>query len=80
MSPTAECSVDKSEKIGGYDRWKVSNAVDTMKQAKEIEADPKFLKVVLAEMDREANKLEKTAEVLRNTKSNLDKVFKKEKK
>lgn len=75
--PTAECSTDKPEKIGGYDRWKVTSAVTTLREAKDIEADPKFLKVVLGEMNREADKLDKTAEVLRSTKKNLDKVFKK---
>lgn len=66
----------KSEKIGGYDRYEVRNAMDSIKRYDEIKADAKFLKVVLGEMDREAKKLDASATLLRNTKKRMDKVFK----
>ena len=71
MMPESE----KPKKIGGYDRWEVTNAVDTLKRAKEIEANPKFLKVVLGEMDRESVRLDKTSALLRKTRKQLGKVF-----
>ncbi len=67
----------RPKKIGGYDRYDVEEAVRTMRRAGEIEADEKFLKVVVAEMGREAGKLEDTAELLIKTQVKLDKVFKK---
>jgi hypothetical protein len=63
------------EKIGGYDAWKVRNAVDTLERAEEIKADSKFLKVVLKEMDKKADKTEQTASIIRKTSSKLKKVF-----
>ena len=63
------------DKIGGYDAWRVSDAVNTMKQAEEIKADSKFLKVVVGEMNREADKLEDTADLLVKTSKKLNKVF-----
>jgi len=72
MMPESE----RPKKIDGYDRWEVTNAVDTLKRAKEIEANPKFLKVVLDEMDRESVKLDKTSALLRKTRKQLGKVFK----
>ena len=69
----------KPKKIGGYDRYEVEEAVRTMRRAGEIEADEKFLKVVVAEMGREADKLEDTADLLIKTQIKLDKVFAKKK-
>lgn len=69
----------KPKKISGYDRYEVEEAVRTMRRAGEIEADEKFLKVVVAEMGREAEKLEDTADLLIQTQAKLDKVFKKDK-
>ncbi len=68
-----------SKKIGGYDKWDVESAVSTMRRAAEIEADPKFLKVVVAEMNREADKLEDTADLLVKTSKKLKKIFGKKK-
>jgi hypothetical protein len=51
-----------------------------MRRAAEIEADPKFLKVVVGEMGKEADKLEDKAKLLVKTQVKLDKVFKKRKK
>jgi hypothetical protein len=65
----------ESEKIGGYDRWKVQNAVRTLRESEEFKDDPKFLKVVLAEMDKEADKTDKAAAAIRNASKNLKKVF-----
>ncbi len=65
------------KKIDGYDGWEVRNAVDTMRRAAEIESDEKFLKVVIKEMNREADKLEDKADLLVKTQAKLDKVFKK---
>ena len=67
------------DKIGGYDAWRVNDAVSTMKQAEEIKADSKFLKVVIKEMNREADKLEDTANLLVETSAKLKKVFGKKK-
>lgn len=64
-----------SKKIGGYDKWDVESAVSTMRRAAEIEADPKFLKVVVKEMNREADKLEDKADLLVKTSAKLNKVF-----
>lgn len=69
----------RSKKIGGYDTWDVEEGVRTMRRAGEIEADEKFLKVVVAEMGREANKLEDKANLLVETQVKLDKVYKKDK-
>lgn len=66
---------ERPKKIGGYDRWEVTSAVDSLRRAEEIKADPKFLEVVLGEMDRKAAKLEKTSDLLRKTKKQLGKVF-----
>lgn len=63
------------KKIGGYDKWDVESAVSTMRRAAEIEADPKFLKVVVKEMNREADKLEDKADLLVKTSAKLRKVF-----
>lgn len=78
MSP---CAVEgSSKKIGGYDKWEVENAVRTMREAAEIEAKPKFLAVVIKEMNREADKLEDKADLLVATSAKLKKVFGKDKK
>ena len=65
------------KKIGGYDGWDVREGVNTMRRAAEIEADPKFLKVITKEMTKEADKLEDKAKLLVKTQVKLDKVFKK---
>ncbi|KKN68755.1 hypothetical protein LCGC14_0447750 [marine sediment metagenome] len=70
---------DSSKKIGGYDKWEVENAVRTMREAAEIEAKPKFLAVVVKEMNREADKLEDKADLLVKTSAKLKKVFGKKK-
>jgi hypothetical protein len=69
-----------SKKIGGYDKWEVESAVSTMKRAAEIKADSKFLKVVIKEMNKEADKLEGEADLLVKTSAKLKKVFGKDKK
>lgn len=64
-----------SKKIGGYDKWEVESAVRTMREAAEIEAKPKFLAVVVKEMNIEADKLEDKADLLVKTSAKLKKVF-----
>ncbi|MEE9552349.1 MAG: hypothetical protein V3V89_04825 [Gammaproteobacteria bacterium] len=64
-----------SKKIDGYDGWDVREAVNTMRRAAEIEADPKFLEVVVKEMNKEADKLEDKADLLVKTSVKLKKVF-----
>ena len=59
------------KKIGGYDGWDVREAVRTMKRAAEIKADPKFLAVVIGEMNRESDKLEKSAKLLKKVGNKL---------
>jgi len=65
----------KPKQIGGYDRWDVEEGVRTMRRAAEIEADPKFLKVVVKEMNKEADTLEDKADLLVKTSAKLKKVF-----
>lgn len=74
---SCDLATKEPAKIGGYDRWKVRDAVRTLKEAEEIKADGKFLKIVLKEMDREADKTEKTANVIRKTASKLKSTFSK---
>ncbi len=51
-----------SEKIGGFDSYKVRSAADTCIEAKEIEnGDPKFYKVVLVEVQKKAKAAEEAA-------------------
>lgn len=70
----------RPKKIGGYDRWDVRDGVSTMRRAAEIEADPKFLAVVVKEMNKEADELEDKADLLVKTSAKLKKVFGKERK
>ncbi len=65
----------KPKKIGGFDRYEVENAVRVLKEAEEIKANSKFLRVVLGEMNKESNKLEQTADLLTKTRKRLGKVF-----
>jgi len=69
----------RPKKIGGYDRWDVEEGVRTMQRAAEIETDPKFLAVVIKEMNKEADKLENKADLLVKTSVLLKKVFGKKK-
>ena len=72
--------IEEDKKIGGYDRWEVKSAVTTMREAEEIKADSKFLKVVTGEMNKEADELKDTADLLTKTSAKLKKVFGKDKK
>lgn len=46
----------KSDKIGGFDKWKVRDSADTLIEAKEIEnGDTKFYGVVLKEVKKIAD-------------------------
>jgi len=65
----------RSKKIGGYDRWDVEDGVRTMRRAAEIEADPKFLAVVVKQMNKEADELEDKADLLVKTSKKLKQVF-----
>lgn len=67
------------QKIGGYDGWDVREAVSTMQRVAEIEKDPKFLAVVVKEMNKEADELEDKAKLLVTTSAKLKKVFGKKK-
>lgn len=67
-------SEDKPKKIGGYDRWDVTSAVDTLNRAQEIQDDPKFLKVVLGEMDKKAVRQKKNADIIAVTAKKLRKL------
>lgn len=70
------CIETSSEKkIGGYDSYKVRNAVSTMRESAEIEADKKFLKVVIAEMNKESDRLENKASLLSKTSAKLKATF-----
>ena len=76
MMPSTPCSIDSPSKISGYDGYDVREAVRTLKRAEEIKGDAKFVKVVLKEMDKEADKTEKAASMIRKTSSKLKTVFK----
>ena len=62
---TSPMQSENAKKIGGYDGWDVREAVSTLKRADEIKADPKFLAVVVKEMDKESDKLEESAKLLK---------------
>ena len=36
----------ESEKIGGFDKWEITNAYDTLEKAREILADDKKIKAI----------------------------------
>ena len=56
------CCIGGSDKIGGFDSYKVKSAADTCIEAKEIEnGDQKFYKVVLAEVQKKAKAAEEAA-------------------
>lgn len=65
----------RPKKIGGYDRWDVEDGVRTMRRAAEIEGDPKFLAIVVKQMNKEADELEDKADLLVKTSAKLKKVF-----
>ena len=50
-----------------YDDWQVRNALDTLRQAEEIQKDPKMMKLVAAE-------LEKQQKVLSDVKDGISKL------
>ena len=76
MSSAIEVS---EKKIGGYNDYDVREAVRTMKRAAEIKADPKFLKVVVVEMDKESDKLEDEAKLLKTVGKKLKSIRKENK-
>jgi len=64
------------DKIGGYDAWRVKDAVRTLRDADKIKADPKFLEVVIKEMDRESDELENSARLLKKVGKKLKSIRK----
>lgn len=62
----------KSKKIEGFDRWEVESAARTLIEAEEIRSKPKFLKVVLKEVDRQVKVAERVA-LEKKTNANLAK-------
>ena len=68
------------KKIGGYDGYDVREAVRTMKRADEIKADSKFLAVVIKEMDKESDKLDESAKLLKKVGKKLKAIREDEKK
>ena len=58
MKPIVQMISEKSNTIMGYDKYRVQNAVDTLKRAKEIEQDPAFMKAVQAEAERQKQALQ----------------------
>lgn len=78
--PMSSAIENKPKKIGGYDRWDVEEAVKTMQRADEIRADDKFLKVVIAEMGRESEKLDESASLLKKVGDKLKDIRKENKK
>ena len=76
MSKTVKGDRDK---IGGYDTWRVKQAVTTLQEADEIRADDKFLAVVIKEMSRESDKLEESASLLKKVGKKLESIRKENK-
>ena len=77
MSKTVKGDRDK---IGGYDAWRVKQAVTTLQEADEIRADDKFLAVVIKEMSRESDKLEESADLLKKVGGKLKAIREADKK
>ena len=75
--PVSPCNDNTPNKISGYDGYDVREAVRTLKRAEEIKGDTKFVKVVLKEMDKEADKTEKAASMIRKTSNKLKSTFNK---
>ena len=51
----------KSEKIGGYDKWEISSAYDTLENAREILADEKKIKAIRIYAAKRAKAAEEVA-------------------
>ena len=79
-------TIDRPDKIGGFDSWEVRSKADTLIEAEEIKkGDAKFYKVVLAEVEKkaaaamEAAKAKQTAadsiKLEKKVEKNLNKVF-----
>jgi hypothetical protein len=51
----SSCSIDKPDKIGGFDSWEVKSKADTLIEAEEIKnGDAKLYAVVLEEVTKKA--------------------------
>lgn len=59
--------ISSSKKIGGYNSWEVTSAIRKLRDAEKIVKDATFLKVVLLEMDKEADRTAATAKAIRKT-------------
>ncbi len=53
--------IETSKKIGGFDKWEVESAARTLIEAQEIKAKPKFLKVVIKEVEKQAEAARRAA-------------------
>lgn len=53
--------IDKPKKIGGFDKWEVEDAARTLIEAQEIKAKPKFFKVVIVEVQKQAEAAKRAA-------------------
>ena len=67
---------DYAKKIGGYDGYDVREAVSTMRKADEIKSDPKFLAVVVKQMNKEADELDESASLLKKVSKKLKSIRK----
>ncbi len=70
----------KSEKIGGFDKWEISSAYETLESAREILADDKKVKAIRIYAVKRVKATEEVAAQLsleKNTKAKLDKLYKK---
>ena len=70
----------KSEKIGGYDKWEISNAFETLENAREILADDKKVKAIRLYAVKRMKATEEVAAELnleKSVKAKLDKMYKK---
>ena len=75
--------MSKEEKIGGFDKWTISNAYDTLKEAREILADKKkvvAVKIYAKKAEAAAAEVSKQLSLEKTVSKKLSDIYGKEKK
>ncbi|KKN37097.1 hypothetical protein LCGC14_0766870 [marine sediment metagenome] len=73
----------KSEKIGGFDKWEISSAYDTLKEAREILADEKkvaAVRIYAKQAEAAAAEVSKQLNLEKTVGNKLSKMYGKKKK
>lgn len=68
----------KSEKIGGFDKWEITSAYNTLKEAREILADKKkvaAVKIYAKEAEAAAAEVSKQLSLEKTVSKGLSKVY-----